>query len=301
MSKRIFLSLIMLVLITVYAYPYFYSYEKYDLKNIESYNTVLLTDSYKQISKEFTKDWKNYGKTFLVLQKNYVKKIYILILILIPLIFLLHYIIIGPKRFSHDGEKFLIFNVLNRLVHWITAAAFTILVISGLVMLFGKYFGGGSFVRFFRYLHAPAAFIFTPFAIVMFLMWVKDMIIAPGDIKWIIKFGGYLSKKLDNIMPVGKFNPGQKSWFWLATMGGMIMMFTGYFLYSFDTDVNNLRIYALIHNFLGMLLLIMFLVHLYMSLFAIKGSLKSMITGYKHEDELKYMHNRYYVKVKGGK
>ena len=55
---------------------------------------------------------------------------------------------------------------------------------------------------------------------------------------------------------------------------------------------------ALVHNFLGMAITALFVTHLYMSLFAIKGSLDSMISGNKSEDEVKYMHSSFYKKLK---
>jgi len=35
-----------------------------------------------------------------------------------------------------------------------------------------------------------------------------------------------------------------------------------------------------------------------MSLFAVKGSLRSMFTGYKDEEEIKYLHSGFYEKIK---
>ena len=58
-------------------------------------------------------------------------------------------------------------------------------------------------------------------------------------------------------------------------------------------DLDTVRLYAIIHNVLGMVLLSLFLTHLYMSLFAIKGSLHSMISGYKPKEEVDILHSRY--------
>ena len=271
-----------------------YGYE--NPQNITSFggtNTVL---GYEKITEVFTGDWQKYGQPFMVIQKNYVKSVYSGVILAVVGAFLLHYLLIGPKKFSHEGRKVLVFNIFNRIVHWFTAVSFLVIFLSGLSIIFGKYLGGGSLVLFLRYAHSTAALVFVPFAILMLLMWIKDMIIAPGDITWFLKFGGYLSKN-ENIMPVGKFNPGQKSWFWLGTLGGMIMAYTGYFLFTFNTSTDMLRIYVMIHNGLGVAFAVLFLVHLYMSLFAIKGSLQSMISGYKHEDELRVMHSRFYNKI----
>ena|GEM_PF-7050420 len=51
----------------------------------------------------------------------------------------------------------------------------------------------------------------------MFLLWVKEMLPRPYDIKWFFIMGGYLSKEKLPI-PAGKFNGGQKMWFWLVTV-----------------------------------------------------------------------------------
>jgi len=42
--------------------------------------------------------------------------------------------------------------------------------------------------------------------------------------------GGYLSKT-QKIIKADKFNAGQKVWFWLATIGGIVMAVTGYTIY----------------------------------------------------------------------
>jgi formate dehydrogenase subunit gamma len=301
-SKIIFLSILLILAVTVSCV--FAEANSPSPSPMLSSSVVLgvpldnRVQTYDKITAEYVGDWKKYGQTFTFLQKTYFKKIYFLILLAIPVVFILHYIFIGPKQFAHSGEQVLVFTKLNRIIHWVTAISFLLLVLSGVIMIFGKYFGGGAFVRAVRYTHAPVALIFTPFGLIMFFMWLRDMLLESGDITWFMKFGGYLSKK-DETMPVGKFNPGQKIWFWLGTLGGFIMAYTGYYMFYFSTGVDNLRICAITHNILGMTLVAMFLVHLYMSLFAIKGSLISMLTGYKGEHELKVMHYKYYQKVRG--
>ncbi len=294
MMKKILIVTFLLFVLTGFCY----SAEKTTTQTFSGHLTNNSIAIYKEITKNYVGNWQQYGQTFTILQNKYFRQIYFWILICIPIVFILHYIIIGPKKFSHDGESILIYKAITRFIHWVAAISFTGLVLSGLIIIFGKYFGGGSFVRNIRYLHAPLAVIFTPFALIMFLMWFKDMFIVPGDIGWFIKLGGYVSKK-NIIMNVGRFNPGQKMWFWLATIGGFVMAFTGYYLFYFSTDTDSLRIYVIIHNFLGLALISMFLVHLYMSVFAIKGSLLSMLTGYKHEEELRIMHCKFYKKITG--
>ncbi len=250
------------------------------------------TAAYLQFNEIFTGDWQQYGKLFTSLQANLFSRIFLLVVTLVPVIFFFHYLAIGPKKFDHSGPQIYYFNLFARIIHWLAAISFSLLVITGLLVILGKMLGGGAVIRNGRSVHILSAIIFTISAIPMFLMWLKDMLPALCDIKWLFIIGGYLSKKKTPV-PAAKFNAGQKMWFWLATLGGFVMAYTGYFLWSFQGSVDNLRLMVIIHNFLGAALTALFLVHLYMSLFAIAGSLGSMISGYKPQDEIDILHSRY--------
>ncbi|MEC9492621.1 formate dehydrogenase subunit gamma [Flexistipes sp.] len=263
----------------------------------KSYGAVSSTAYFKEFNKVFTGDWQKYGQTFTVLQEKYFKNIYTVLIIAIPLIFLLHFLVIGAFKFAHSGEKIPWYSLLGRVIHWIAAVTFVIMLLSGLAMIYGNLFGGGAFIRFLRYTHGLVAIIFAVDALILFVLWVKDAIPKIYDIKWFLVMGGYLSKS-KKIIKADKFNAGQKVWFWLATIGGIVMAVTGYIMYFFAGTTDTLRISAMIHTFLGMALLAMFFVHIYMGAFAIKGSLKSMIYGYKDAEEAKVLHNAHYEKLK---
>lgn len=249
------------------------------------------------------------GKLFTMLQANYFATIFLAVLISVPAIFVLHYLIIGPKVFSHDGKKIYAFNLFNRIVHQIAAISFIVLIPTGFIITFGDKFGGGEFVRMMKDLHGLATISFAIVVIPMFLMWVKDMFIHWDDIKWLIIVGGYLSK-VKRPVPAGKFNAGQKTWYWLATLGGMVMIATGGAMYFLDFNIQTvneitglsqidlLRASAILHAIFGVAIVILFFVHIYMSIFAIKGAINSIITGYKEEDEVKTLHTSWYKKLK---
>ena len=82
----------------------------------------------------------------------------------------------------------------------------------------------------------------------------------------------------------GKFNAGQKMWFWMCTLGGFVMIATGIFMYLQDFDygiatalgvsqIDLLRISVIAHNILAVMITAFFFTHVYMSLFAIKGAI----------------------------
>jgi len=249
------------------------------------------------------------GPLFTMLQHEYFTMIFLAILVGVPAVFLIHYMVIGPKVFSHDGKKIFAFSLFSRIIHQIAAVSFIVIVPTGFVIVFGDFFGGGTFVRLCKNLHG----IFTvPFAIVvipMFVMWVKDMFLHWDDIKWLMIVGGYLTKN-KNPVPAGRFNAGQKTWYWLATLGGVVMIATGAVMFFLDFDIamvknmtglsqiDLLRVSAIVHNVVGFAVVALFFVHVYMAVFAIKGAVHSIINGYMEEEEVKILHSSWYRKLK---
>ncbi len=260
--------------------------------SLTGFTQVFFPQQYSELYGGITGDWQQLGQLFTQLQGDLFWKVFLGVITVVPAVFLLHFMIVGAKSFSHDGPQILFFNAFTRLIHWIGAIAFSLLVITGLLIIFGGIFGGGAPIRFARTVHLVAAIVFAFDAVLMFLIWVKDMFPALCDIHWIFILGGYLSKEKKPV-PAGKYNAGQKAWFWLATVGGLAMAYTGYVIWGMQGDLDTVRLYAIIHNILGMVLVSLFLTHLYMSLFAIKGSLNSMITGYKPKEEVDILHSRY--------
>ncbi len=226
----------------------------------------------------------------------------------VPLAFLTHYLVIGPMVFSHKGTPVYVFNIFHRTIHWLAAISFIVIVPTGLVMIFGAYLGGGTFVRTCKELHAVSSVLFSIVVLPMFFMWVKDMILVMADFKWLMIAGGYLNKRKEPV-PAGKFNSGQKTWFWACTFGGMLMVASGAVMYFQDfeiefiknlgiSQIDLLRISAITHNIVSVPILILFFIHIYMSMYAIKGAVHSMISGYKHEEEVKILHSIFYKELK---
>lgn len=248
------------------------------------------------------------GKYFTLLQSEYFASMFLIGVIGIICVFALHYMIIGPKVFSHEGEKIYVFGVFSRIIHFLAAVSFILLVPTGLIMVFGSSFGGGVFVRTCKYIHDFGTVVFCIAVVPMFLIWFLDMFPKAYDLKWILIGGGYLSKEIKPV-PSGKYNFGQKAWFWTATLGGFVMIATGAMMFFLDVEndflrnltklsqIDILRASAIIHNILGVAVVVFFITHVYMVAFAIKGAMSSMIDGYKHEDEVKNLHSMWYKKL----
>lgn len=248
------------------------------------------------------------GQLFTLLQSKYFSVVFLGVIIGIPAVFFIHYMIIGPMVFSHDRKKIYVFTIFHRIVHTIAAIAFILLIPTGLVMIFGSTFGGGEFVRVCKEIHAISTLLFIVSVVPMLLMWIKDMLPTLLDIKWMMILGGYLNKRKDPV-PAHKFNAGQKMWFWIATFGGILMILTGAAMYFQDfklevlasyaiSQIDFLRANAIIHNVLGLAVVALFFTHVYMSVFAIKGAIHSIITGYKEEEEVEILHSAFYKELK---
>ena len=249
------------------------------------------------------------GPIFTFIQGNDYFAIAVLSLILAVIgAFALHFLIIGPKHFSHDGNKVYAFSVIERVAHGLAAISWIVLVPTGIIMMWGAELGGGAFVRFCKNIHGLATIIFAVSVLPMLIAWTKRMLPTIYDIRWMLIVGGYLSK-VKRPVPAGKFNAGQKAWYWVAIPGGIVMILTGAAMFFLDfktpdvatwlgvSQIEVLRASALIHNVLGIVCAVFFLVHIYMAAIAIHGAIWSMVTGYKEEEEVYVLHHYWYQEL----
>ncbi|EHZ4885273.1 formate dehydrogenase subunit gamma [Campylobacter lari] len=287
------------ILALLACFSFLFAQENFEVKNTQIWDVqrVMNIESYQ-----------NFGALWTKLQGEYIASAVLIILIVVISAFALHYMVIGPKKFSHDGKKIYAFSVFERLFHFVAAISWIILVPTGLIMIFGSYFGGGFFVRMCKNLHGIATILFIISIIPMLLCWIKRMLPASYDLRWMMIVGGYLSKEKKPV-PAGKFNFGQKSWYYIAVFGGFLMIITGAFMFFLDfnstslqsivgiSHIDILRASAIIHNILGILCAVFFAIHIYMAVFAIKGSIHSMISGYKEEEEVYILHSYWYKEL----
>ena len=86
------------------------------------------------------------------------------------------------------------------------------------------------------------------------------------------------------------------------------MIYTGVTIYVNDlniavltmfglTKIEMLRLCIIVHNVVGMAMTALFFTHVYMSMFAIKGAIHSIINGYKEEEEVEILHSTYYKEL----
>ena len=212
---------------------------------------------------------------------------------------------------AETGRKIERFTAFERAAHWANAIAFVILAVSGIVMAFGKYFLhpiiGGTLFGWLTYvlknLHNFAGPVFAVSLVIVILTFIKDNLPRKEDITWLAKGGGLLSGQE---VPSHRFNAGEKVLFWGGVFFlGLIVVASGLVLDKLVPGLEYLRgemqIAHMIHAVATVLMMALFIGHIYMGTLGMAGAYDAMKTGYVDETWAKEHHELWYDDIKGGK
>lgn len=212
---------------------------------------------------------------------------------------------------AETGRKIERFTAFERAAHWANAIAFVILAVSGIVMAFGKYFLhpiiGGTLFGWLSYvlknLHNFAGPVFAVSLVIVILTFIKDNLPRKEDITWLVKGGGLLS---GHEVPSHRFNAGEKVLFWGGVFFlGLIVVGSGLVLDKLVPGLEYLRgdmqIAHMIHAVATVLMMAMFIGHIYMGTVGMAGAYDAMKTGYVDETWAKEHHELWYDDIKAGK
>jgi formate dehydrogenase subunit gamma len=203
------------------------------------------------------------------------------------------------------------FNAVERTAHWTMAISFALLALSGVVILWGKYivlpwlgYGGFSWLTIFaKNLHNFVGPLFVFSLIISFLIFVKDNMIRSYDVKWLATLGGMFGKKGEEI-PSGRFNGGEKAWFWgglfflgsIVSVTGLILDFP-----NWNQGREIMQQSNMIHAIAAILFMSASLGHIYLGTLGMEGAYRSMREGYVDEQWAREHHALWYEEVKQGK
>ena len=222
-------------------------------------------------------------------------------------VILLFYLVRGPLRMQGgaSGKKIQRFNVFERTTHWFTVGIFWLLALTGLVLLYGRFVlipllgpdGFGLTASACKEAHNLFGPMFLVAILMLFVTFVKDNFYVRGDFTWLLKGGGLLG---GGHVSAGRFNAGEKIWFWIAVSGGMVLCVTGLIL-DFAVLGQGREVMALSHVLHGIVALVVITVsfgHIYLGTAGVEGTLSSMTTGNVDEAWAKSHHDRWYAEVK---
>ncbi len=203
------------------------------------------------------------------------------------------------------------FTSFERSAHWTNAIAFVILAVSGIFMAFGKFFIqpiiGDTLFGWITYLlknaHNFAGPLFAVSLTIVFVTFLKDNLPSKEDLTWMLKGGGLLSGQE---VPSHRFNAGEKVVFWGGVFAlGLVVVASGFVLDKIIPGLiyerGTMQVAHMIHAVATMLMMAMFLGHIYMGTIGMEGAYKAMRTGYVDETWAKEHHELWHDDIKAGK
>lgn len=209
------------------------------------------------------------------------------------------------------GRKIERFTHFERAAHWSNAIAFVILAVSGIVMAFGKFFLlpvlGGTLFGWLSYalknLHNFAGPLFAVSLLVVFVTFVRDNFPSKDDLNWLAKGGGLFSGEH---VPSHRFNAGEKVIFWAGVFAlGIVVVGSGLVLNKLIPGMaytrGDMQIALMIHGVTTVLMMAMFLGHIYLGTIGMKGAYKAMRTGYVDETWAREHHELWANDIAAGK
>jgi len=201
------------------------------------------------------------------------------------------------------GNEIVRHNRASRLIHWGVAITFLVCLLTGMAIwapIFGwmaDLFGGLSASRA---IHPYAGVAFFLFSAVMFFQWVRDMGLEPGDRDWM---GGkmlrYMRYETDD-SDVGKYNGGQKLYFWAVSLGAVGLLLSGVMMWfpgSFHGFWMGLA--YIVHDFTFILFAVSLVFHIYLGTAAEPGTFGSMTRGTVTKRWARLHHPRWFREVTG--
>jgi formate dehydrogenase subunit gamma len=195
------------------------------------------------------------------------------------------------------------YSAAERINHWIVAACFVLLAISGLAFFYPAFFwltGVFGTPQLARLLHPFIGVVmFIAFARQFFRYWHHNLI-NNEDVKWMKAVGEVM--KGHEVGDIGRYNGGQKGMFWLMCACMATLLITGlviwrqYFAIYFPIPV--IRIALLLHAASAIALIAGIIVHVYAALW-VKGTIRAMVEGVVTHAWAKKHHPRWYRESTG--
>ena len=173
----------------------------------------------------------------------------------------------------------------ERTMHTVVAILFVYLLLTGLAFWTPALYWiaavlGGGFLS--RLLHPWVGVAFFLIVLWMVAIWARDMRMTPADRTWRRAMRRYARNEDDAVPPAGRFNYGQKMFFWAMLWAAVVLLGSGLVLW-FPAGISGapqLRELAILLHALSALVSIgLFIIHVYMGVFVVPGSVDAIVRG----------------------
>jgi formate dehydrogenase subunit gamma len=212
----------------------------------------------------------------------------------------------SPRTTGQAGERILRYTLVERVHHWMGALFYVYCLITGLAFWspymywLAALVGGGPTARFWHP-WLGVAFAFSMFW--MYKMWRGDMATTEADLRWRKAVNHYIENDDQNLPPEGRFNYGQKIFFWLMFYGVILLVISGIGLWFVESIPWSLRwllyLAVTVHVSAAMATIGGFIIHVYMGTAMIRGGFTSIIRGEVSVAWARTHHRLWYEQVTG--
>jgi formate dehydrogenase subunit gamma len=215
---------------------------------------------------------------------------------------------VGHDIQHEDGEPIMRYMLRERVMHWFAGLTYSYLLATGLALFsphlywIAAVLGGGPTIRLW---HPWIGLLFTIAIVWMHGMWRNEMRTTEGDREWNRRVEAYIQNRDQEMPPVGRFNPGQKQFYWVMLFGMILLLATGivmWFPEYVPRSVRELRSVAVVLHEIGALITIgAFIIHVYMGLFVAPGGFRAIVHGYVSRGWAKTHHRLWYDRIAGSR
>jgi len=201
------------------------------------------------------------------------------------------------------GEEIVRHRLLSRVIHWCVAVSMITCLFTGLpiwtpVFSWMAYLFGGLAVC--RWLHPWLGVFFFASSVAMFLHWVGQMGMNKSDWAWIgPRLFLYMKAETDDSQ-VGKYNGGQKIFFFTSVLAALALFLTGVVLWfplSFDQQLREIS--WVLHDATFILFTASIVGHIYLGTASEPGTFPAMTRGVVSKKWARFHHPRWYREVTG--
>jgi len=192
----------------------------------------------------------------------------------------------------------------DRVNHWFVAITFILVAVSGLALFHPAFFflshllGGGPWTRILHPFIGIAMFV--AFLALALRFW-GDNFITGNDRQWIRQMDDVVTNQDEKLPPVGRYNAGQKLFFWTMVISILLLLITGILIwqpyFAPYVPIVVLRVAVLVHALSAFIAIAGLIVHIYAAIW-VKGSVDAMTRGTVTEAWARQHHLDWYRKIK---
>ena len=175
------------------------------------------------------------------------------------------------------------FNYFERIVHWVVGLTFVFVLLTGFAFSYPSLFwlttlvGGGPAARV---LHPWMGLVLMVGLVLMFFIWLRDMGLKKADVDWLRAIKQYTLHRRDEVPASGKYNAGQKVFFWAMILLVLAHLITGIPMwFPAGWSAGTLAALRLIHYLVTPPAALFLIAHIYLASFAFPGTARGMLYG----------------------